>query len=493
MKPRPEFSSVLTRLAVGAGLLTLIPALLVQSSYASPAVLTGQVTNRNTHSAIVGATVYVFGTSIASVNTDGSGNYQFTGDQYFGASGTLYVQASGYWGAAVSFTIISPLPNTVNVTLLPGGTVLMGTIKDSSNTNGIPGAIATFSSANAFFIGGQGKSVTADGTGHYAFDSSLFMESAAAGTSVKLRATATFVTDFVADPATDILTARNHGRSNGAAVKVFSNGTLPAPLAAGTTYYVRDATTNTLKLAATNGGAAIDITTAGTGTHTLVNATSYVSPPEASVILPGPIPVTQDVSLLPGAGTVLAGKVTDGSNNPISGATVFIVAGFKKTTDGSGNYSVDISEYSASTGTLSVQANGFWAKATPFTIAAVPTTVNATLATGGPVLQGTIRDTMSNPSGMPTVNYKPCSTCGGDMISASANIMVTGDNNGLYSFDSSFFLESAKNGGSTTFTVDPATDILTAKGHNQVNGAPVKVSSTGTLPAPLMAATTYFV
>jgi hypothetical protein len=68
--------------------------------------------------------------------------------------------------------------------------------------------------------------------------------------------------------ATDVITSAAHGRQDGDKVHVASSGTLPAPLSAGTTYFVRDATTNTFKLALSSGGSAIDLTDTGSGTHT---------------------------------------------------------------------------------------------------------------------------------------------------------------------------------------------------------------------------------
>jgi hypothetical protein len=69
------------------------------------------------------------------------------------------------------------------------------------------------------------------------------------------------------DPSTDVFTSTSHGFADTNRVQVeMENGTLPSPLADNTTYFVRDAATNTFKLALTSGGAAIDITTAGTGT-----------------------------------------------------------------------------------------------------------------------------------------------------------------------------------------------------------------------------------
>lgn len=71
---------------------------------------------------------------------------------------------------------------------------------------------------------------------------------------------------FTAAAATDALTSNGHGYTNGDAVRITGTLTNAAGLASGTTYFVRDATTNTFKLAATRGGAAIDVTTDGSGT-----------------------------------------------------------------------------------------------------------------------------------------------------------------------------------------------------------------------------------
>lgn len=72
--------------------------------------------------------------------------------------------------------------------------------------------------------------------------------------------------------ASDVITAVAHGLSNGLIVTVTSTGALPAGLTAATNYYVVQATTDTFKVSLTLGGAAVDITDAGTGVHTL---TSY--------------------------------------------------------------------------------------------------------------------------------------------------------------------------------------------------------------------------
>jgi len=73
--------------------------------------------------------------------------------------------------------------------------------------------------------------------------------------------------DFTA-ATDDTITATGHDfiLNTPVQVNVSGGGTLPAPLVAGTTYYVRDAATNTFKLSASIDGAAIDITDVGTGT-----------------------------------------------------------------------------------------------------------------------------------------------------------------------------------------------------------------------------------
>ena len=64
------------------------------------------------------------------------------------------------------------------------------------------------------------------------------------------------------DVGTDTITAPAHGLINNTIVR-FSGSSLPAPLVAGTNYYVISTTTDTFKVSATLGGPAINITTTG--------------------------------------------------------------------------------------------------------------------------------------------------------------------------------------------------------------------------------------
>lgn len=74
------------------------------------------------------------------------------------------------------------------------------------------------------------------------------------------------------DNATEIWTSVTHGLVNGDIVQLTnSGGALPSGFAAATVYYVIDATTTTFRLSLTRGGASVNGTTNGTGTHTVHN------------------------------------------------------------------------------------------------------------------------------------------------------------------------------------------------------------------------------
>ncbi len=68
-------------------------------------------------------------------------------------------------------------------------------------------------------------------------------------------------------PSTDVFTVIGTRFVNDEAVLVTTDDTLPAPLIGTTTYYVISASNQTFKLSLTVGGAAVNITTAGTGSQ----------------------------------------------------------------------------------------------------------------------------------------------------------------------------------------------------------------------------------
>jgi uncharacterized phiE125 gp8 family phage protein len=84
---------------------------------------------------------------------------------------------------------------------------------------------------------------------------------------VHIRFQCGYLVPFTATAAMDVITAVNHPFADGDRVRLsVSGGTLSTGLAVLTDYFIRDAVAGvSFKLAATSGGVAIDLTTAGTG------------------------------------------------------------------------------------------------------------------------------------------------------------------------------------------------------------------------------------
>lgn len=74
-----------------------------------------------------------------------------------------------------------------------------------------------------------------------------------------------------ATAADNLLTKAAHGFAAGTRVRFTTADTLPAGLALATTYYVINPTLNTFQVSATLAGAAVDITDAGTGVHSVAS------------------------------------------------------------------------------------------------------------------------------------------------------------------------------------------------------------------------------
>jgi len=72
--------------------------------------------------------------------------------------------------------------------------------------------------------------------------------------------------------ASDQITVTAHGLLADAPVQFTTKGTLPAPLAADTVYFAIIVNVNTIQVAATAGGTAIDLTDAGSDGHTIMSA-----------------------------------------------------------------------------------------------------------------------------------------------------------------------------------------------------------------------------
>lgn len=82
---------------------------------------------------------------------------------------------------------------------------------------------------------------------------------------------------FTADAGTDFLTSVAHGLTNGQRVKLSSAGTIPAGLSTSIVYYVVAKTDDTYQVSLTSGGAAVNFTSAGSGTHTWTRIYSTIT------------------------------------------------------------------------------------------------------------------------------------------------------------------------------------------------------------------------
>jgi len=81
------------------------------------------------------------------------------------------------------------------------------------------------------------------------------------------------------DTVNDKLAIAGHGYSDGDVVQLTTTGTLPAGLSLVTNYYVKDSNSANFKLSASLGGAAIDITDAGSGVHSVSGVGMVVASP----------------------------------------------------------------------------------------------------------------------------------------------------------------------------------------------------------------------
>jgi len=110
---------------------------------------------------------------------------------------------------------------------------------------------------------------------------------------------------FTADATTDLLTATAHGLVDGEDMILRSSGALPGAFVADTRYFVITSSTNTFQLSATKGGAAVNITSQGTGTHTAARGIP-LNLRQAMLLLVGNFYMNRESVLVGGFGLVAA-------------------------------------------------------------------------------------------------------------------------------------------------------------------------------------------
>jgi hypothetical protein len=133
------------------------------------------------------------------------------------------------------------------------------------------------------------------------------------------------------DTGTDTITANSHGFNNNALVRIITGGTIPGGLTNGDSYYIVNKTANTFQLSLTPGGAAINITSTGTGSQSIqpmlvtkFGNNSYWMNKRGSVsLLNGSTEyskATDQVATLADT-QILTNKTIDLTDNTITGAT----------------------------------------------------------------------------------------------------------------------------------------------------------------------------
>lgn len=82
----------------------------------------------------------------------------------------------------------------------------------------------------------------------------------------------------------DTITIVGHELEAGDTIRFTTDGTLPAPLKRNRDYFVRDTTTDTFKVAEQRGGAVLDLTSGGSGTHTATRQRTLPASLEQDVV-----------------------------------------------------------------------------------------------------------------------------------------------------------------------------------------------------------------
>lgn len=329
---------------------------------------------------------------------------------------------------------------------------------------------------------------------------------------------------FTADATTDFLTFADVP-ANGSSVRVSnSGGTLPAPLVAGTTYFITGKVGNTAKLAATSGGAVIDLTTDGTGTNSIKNVLTfplkYGPPPPFA----DPFATVTEADLIANphrnlflygdeylqAATVVSngtlsytlsdfyrGRFETDGTELVHGASEKVIY-----LDGSEVFvPTDVSRLNIEYSYKAVTTNQNVAEATPVLF----TWLGKLLADKKVTNLSAVRDPSGNwhasatghPRQLPAyynsrwrrpvddVLMRDIPIATGITLSAGfgetfGNILVTNNN--------------LATGPAKTFTAVAATDVISAVGNQFPDGHKVRVSNTGgALPAPLVIDTDYFI
>jgi len=119
-----------------------------------------------------------------------------------------------------------------------------------------------------YFTGGSGTGAAADAVISGGLLTEINITSSGSGYTTL--PTITFTTAVTADSTTDLLTSVvPHQLTTSDRIKLKTTGGLPTGLSTATIYYIVNPTTYTFQVSLTSGGAAVNFTTNGTGTHSI--------------------------------------------------------------------------------------------------------------------------------------------------------------------------------------------------------------------------------
>ena len=151
-----------------------------------PILLQGTVTDRVTGLPMPNVSVLINSTSLSATTTDANGFYFLAASQLSQTTGTLYFLNAGYFVASTTYDVTAGA-QTLDISLLPGGAVIQGTVTDAVTLAGLPDADLSFHftcnagvDAQCTFLA-SGGTATSDINGQYVIDSSQFLESGLAG------------------------------------------------------------------------------------------------------------------------------------------------------------------------------------------------------------------------------------------------------------------------------------------------------------------------
>lgn len=395
------YLSLLFRFATASAFCAAL--LLAQS--VDPILVQGTVYDQSTGLPIAGAEI-LRGTS-PILTTGANGGFAIPASIWGSATQAgLYFRASGYWvhGQAI---VITSTPTFVTVNLIPGGTLVEGTIRDS--VTGSPIAGATVRANRVTYI--SGTSTTTNAEGKYSFPASAFLDNLAGG-PLELTASAQnylfqnlttlpFVAPFPVVVDGNIVPDSNP--------TVSVQGTITDRATAQPIAGVR-ILRGTSVIAITDNAGTFTLTAGQLGTSNSISfvlqAVGYWAGVLSVNLTAGPVQAAS--SLLPG-GIIIQGRVTDSnSGSPVVGTNVNVSGGQRFTalayaTDSLGDYQVDSSNWfeASSAGFnagISINAAGFYQYVrTAQVSSSIPLISNVALVpiTGG-TISGVVVDRLTN-------------------------------------------------------------------------------------------------